>query len=603
MLQYILYAAGSNSHHQLGHPSKDDLDSFTRLDLPPNATPLQLACGANHSLLLCHDDRMNRTRLLVAGSNQRNQLSALPSHPPLTSTFTPLPLSDLLPSSLSRFEGSHAPAAVAACWETSFILLRPSSASSSSSPSDVLLSLGANDWGERGVGSIGPLTAGTAATQISFDHLKQDEGEVVRVERLVAGPRHVLALLTFSKAHEGGKRHLLVGWGASRHGQLGPSASSSSPPKVTPRPEPVLLPPGYSGTDVADIAAGRDHSAVLLQARQEDARAGEARARLLLLGSNRQGQLGPLREEAPYPAFPTAASPEKGKSKPPARSSNLLSPPSLLDSASHPFSALTPSDISYSLCRIGCTWTTCFALLAPSPSTPLSPTEPSPLEVLLSFGSNAHGQLGAGSPASPSSATSSSASPAAGEANLVLLPPFSPAPPSPPSSYIPPASALSSSPLPHKRIRRFAFGSEHVLAVLSSRRPPDRPPPSSANSDNVVARGEEEGEEDREQEGGEVWAWGWNEHGNLGRAPSAVAGGEGEEAGDGLEDVFLPRRVWPPPVELAADREERGKGGKRRRRAVVDVWAGMATSWILVAEEDGVEGSVEVGEAGEGSGE
>lgn len=88
-----------------------------------------------------------------------------------------------------------------------------------------------------------------------------------------------------------------------------------------------------------------------------------------------------------------------------------------------------------------------------------------------------------------------------------------------PSYHIPLPSDLQSS-----TITKLSCGSEHVLLLT---------------------------------EEGDVWGWGWNEHGNLGL---------GEEKG--LEDVGVPTKIWDGQV-----------GGK-----AVGVWAGMGNSWVLVED-------------------
>lgn len=55
----------------------------------------------------------------------------------------------------------------------------------------------------------------------------------------------------------------------------------------------------------------------------------------------------------------------------------------------------------------------------------------------------------------------------------------------------------------------------------------------------------------------EVWAWGWNDHGNLGLG--------------GTNDVHSPKRIY----------RSSGDAGD-----VVDVWAGLGTSWICVGRND-----------------
>lgn len=59
---------------------------------------------------------------------------------------------------------------------------------------------------------------------------------------------------------------------------------------------------------------------------------------------------------------------------------------------------------------------------------------------------------------------------------------------------------------------------------------------------------------------GTVWAWGWNEHGNLGDGSTV--------------DGTNPKCVWPPAKDV-------GPGGRP-----LAVWAGCSTSWVLVEQGD-----------------
>ncbi|BGP36381.1 alpha tubulin suppressor [Rhodotorula kratochvilovae] len=452
-----LYAAGSNSHGQLASAHRDDLARFTRIPLPEQLCPEDIACGANHSLLLAGDPH-GQPHLFGAGSNTRGQLLPSPSTD-LRLEFTQISLKELSDGlHLALPVHEYAVARIAACWETSLILLRP--VDPTSIASDVLLSLGANDWGERGSASV----AQGRASVVELGALVPDEDReatVLRIVDLQAGPRHALALVELSPVVSTSSspsplpRRILTGWGASRHGQLGPAPSSSSPPRATHTPQEVFLPPGYTGSDVVSFAAGRDHSAVLLR------RAGSAEERVLLLGSGRHGQLGPPAGEAP----------------PPKATRNALDP-----------AALLPSAAGARVDAVHCTWSSTFLALSP-PAPPHPPPFPPP-PALLAFGLHSHGQLGV--PAPPSSGIA--------------------------HPRLPPGSS----------VRALAAGSEHVLALLDG------------------ADGAEE-----------VWGWGWNEHGNLPLLREA-------RGADKRKDVWAPRRVWE------------GEG------RVVRVWAGMASSWILV---------------------
>ncbi|BGP12408.1 hypothetical protein JCM10213_001987 [Rhodosporidiobolus nylandii] len=589
MTTYTLLAAGSNSHGQLGTSSLDDAHSFVPIPLPPHLQPVDLACGANHTLLLIRDERTGRAELLAAGSNARRQLfpAAGEGKEELRTTFAPIEMQALLPDEIKHRAEELEPACVAACWETSFLLLRPRrGGAEEGGAADVLLSLGASDWGERGVDALGTRGPG-AASVVSFSHLLHP-GEVLRVERLVAGPRHVLALLSFSSSDPTGEpgRKLLVGWGASRHGQLGPSAFSSAPEKTRARPEVVTLPAGYAAEGVKDVAVGKEHSAVLLE------KPGGER-KLLLLGTGRHGQLGPVGEE-PYPLPPALTVGVEGpardrKGKQPARSSNLLSAVSLLSHLpSSSASPLNGPDFS----GVGCTWNGTYALLSlPGPSSASSPVAgvslPNPVSLprpppagrpagaanlLVSFGSNAHGQLGSGASISSFPSASPPSPAGTGEAHLIPLPSVARSSSSPnpaPAASVPAAG----------RIAHLACGSEHVLALLSPPSPPPNSPSSSPDPSECAA--EEAGGE------AEVYGWGWNEHGNLGLSHSMSTTSSSPSsppppAPEGLEDVHLPRRIWPQPRSDAEDAPQ----GKDSRR-VTRVWGGMATSWILLKDGDG----------------
>ncbi|GAA5972767.1 hypothetical protein JCM11641_003010 [Rhodosporidiobolus odoratus] len=599
MTRYALLAAGSNSHGQLATDSRDDAHSFLPISLPSSSyRPLQLACGANHSLLLVQDVNTATSCLLVAGSNQKNQLHPA-SDQPFRLDFDQLRLNDLLRPLPNLQAGAFELAGVAACWETSFIHLRP--VDKEGTGSDILLSMGANDWGERGTGSVGAFTIQEEASIVDFDHLASP-GETIRIKRIEAGPRHVLALLSLSfsplpssatssfapaVAHK-----FLVGWGASRHGQLGPSASSSSPPRVTPRPEVILLPPGYTSEDVLDFAVGKEHSAILF-----GSKSGEE-SKVLVLGAGRHGQLGPFESEEPYSsnAFiqhsETAPQPSrKVKDKQPARSSNLLSASSLVSSLACPPLPSSATDVSIQ--GVGCAWNGTYVLLSASSSTASSPLPSgddllsSPQNFLVAFGSDQHGQLGSPLPAAHVSTSNTQPAetpttpcppPPLGQPRLVHLPS---------SASSTRTSSLTHTPLDpstnSSSICKLACGSEHLLTILDDRCLPPR-------------GGEEAGSGSRE-----VWGWGWNEHGNLSASSSSAsrlsrsslpvsadtpeAGGGPKEEG-GLDDVVVPRRVWPCPLLEGGRIVTDDKCQKGARGRVVDVWAGMATSWILVEEEE-----------------
>ncbi|KAK4690419.1 hypothetical protein P7C70_g9585, partial [Phenoliferia sp. Uapishka_3] len=258
-----MQVCGSNSHGQLGINFPSDLHSFLPLS---SSSPSfsSLAFGSNHSLALSHS-----SKLYTTGSNQRGQIG-----PGSASTsFQLLPLEIIL-AALSETDGQELGRegqewkieGVAACWETSFLILR-------GRKGDKLISMGANDWGECGVGMGGTRTK---VNLINFRHLFEDKDEGYRIGNMEAGPRHVVLSITACATPS---TALVVGWGASRHGQLG---TSSPHPRLISIPTLILLPSPTSSPVVKQIALGRDHTVILLSS--------PSPRRVILFGSNKVGQ-------------------------------------------------------------------------------------------------------------------------------------------------------------------------------------------------------------------------------------------------------------------------------------------------------------------------
>lgn len=146
---------------------------------------------------------------------------------------------------------------------------------------------------------------------------------------------------------------------------------------------------------------------------------------------------------------------------------------------------------------VDCTWNGTYVLQRPSSGSPWT---------LFATGSHEKGQLG-------STSTSTLTSPGLRRVEF----PFDPS-----ISYL----------------SEFACGSEHVLALIT-RAPSPLSSPSEPSLDT------------------EVWAWGWNEHGNLGLGHT--------------QDVVVPTRIWP-------------QGGNGIGGRVVRVRGGCGTSWIVVKD-------------------
>ncbi|KAK4332067.1 Translation initiation factor IF-2 [Rhodotorula toruloides] len=520
---YSLFCAGSNSHGQLALAHDDDSHHLARLPTSdPQQRFSQVACGANHTLAIAYSVD-GRRRLWAAGSNARGQLGPSLQADSPTLSFVPLDVADLAQSTGLK-DVQYDAELVAACWETSFVVLRPRGGNGS----DVLLSFGANDWGERGCAGlslVGPSVVDLGAAFARSEKGKEVEGRI-RVLRLEAGPRHVVALVERTSPGTDTVDHRLLGWGASRHGQLGAAPSATSLPKITPVPRRIPLPSPFSACDVVDVAVGRDHTVVLLKRwheKQASSKAAKGRT-VLLLGSNKHGQLGP----ASAPTEVECVAPIATASRPQrqAPSQNVLT----LSNFQH----VLPDASLYDIAGVGCTWNSSFLILSPrSPdlsSPSIATAQPAP-PLIIGFGLNSHGQLASRRDDSPKAADSTSSAYQSSDSSprLIRLPP-------------PSTSASASSPPFDIQL---ACGSEHVLVLV-------RPSQSAPNSkdDNVTHAA--------------VYGWGWNEHGNLGLAGQSAKG-------EDLADVWKPRRLWP--------RDDGGRAGE-----VVDVWAGNATSWIQVDE-------------------
>ncbi|GEM06054.1 translation initiation factor IF-2 [Rhodotorula toruloides] len=491
---YRLLCAGSNAHGQLALAHEDDSHHFARVPT---------------------FDLQQRF------SNARGQLGpSLPADLP-SLVFVPLKVAEL--ARLAGLQDVVFDAVlVAACWETSFVVLRPRGGNGS----DVLLSFGANDWGERGCAAPSfavPSMVDLAGAVAGPGKGKEAEPRI-RVLQLKAGPRHIVALIETYVL--GNLECCLLGWGASRHGQLGAASPAASFPKITNTPRPIPLPSLFSAKGVIDLAIGRDHTVVLLQQPSEETSPTTEGRSLLLLGSNKHGQLGSTCATAVGDGdVPTDSASRPQRQIP---SQNLLS---LFD-----FEHIIPNTSLYDIKAVDCTWNSTFLVLSPRPhglSSPSTATAEPAQPLVVAFGLNSHGQIGTCDDTSPQATetTLSARQPILSGPHLIRLP-------------SPPSTASTSSTFFDIEL---ACGSEHVLALV-------QPNQMHHNIENECATH------------AAVYGWGWNEHGNLGLS--------GQSAGEDLADVWEPRRIWSS--------EEHGSTSE-----VVDVWAGNATSWIQVKGEVG----------------
>ncbi|KAF8435680.1 regulator of chromosome condensation 1/beta-lactamase-inhibitor protein II [Boletus edulis BED1] len=163
--------------------------------------------------------------------------------------------------------------------------------------------MGSNEFGALGIGGGADGTrsgSGSARIRIAgddpvgepqvvdFDRVFSDsdasEPRTVCVRTLHAGPRHVVAQLVVTRFTSDGSspysQTVLVGWGASRHGQLGQNGGARCVAR------PTRLPIHIEDDSMISCALGNQHTVVL-----------HASGRLSALGSNKQGQIPSLSRE------------------------------------------------------------------------------------------------------------------------------------------------------------------------------------------------------------------------------------------------------------------------------------------------------------------
>ncbi|WWC91570.1 uncharacterized protein L201_006516 [Kwoniella dendrophila CBS 6074] len=335
-----ILACGSNaaSHLAINHP--DDVSVLTSTVYHPSLPPISnssqivdLILTSAHSLLLISpetspDETRPRNILLGAGTNKFGQLGprcALWDDIKPESRWKPL---NLLNS--AGIEGNWEPVQIASTWTTSFVVYQrfiaskpvnestESGSSSTISNNDlnkllqendnvgqIVISCGSNDFGELGSSSKSPLIL-DAPAEIPISQasqkptivdlgLKADE----RVQLIKGGQRHVIAVINDKK-----NQQKVIGWGASRKGELDPSStlshnlsvgSSISTSKgkgkgkavsrlAISSPTVINLPIQH-GDRIIDISLGASHTLALL-----------SNGTVLAWGSNLKGQISGIHE-------------------------------------------------------------------------------------------------------------------------------------------------------------------------------------------------------------------------------------------------------------------------------------------------------------------
>ena len=265
--QLSLFASGSNARGQLASGTLEDSHTFTTCTFQDSVATrriLDIASGSNHTLALIKAER--EVELWGCGDGGRGQLG--PSYPRKVnkaegSVFRPLDL----PLRSYGLEGYRC-RLIASAWETCYFVF------GLEGQGDVVVSMGADDFGDLGIGgsSNGKGKTPLPLNTINFEHLAI-RGEKINtgtfhIESLSAGPHHVIAHARCQL--DSSIEYFTIGWGASRHGQLGLARTFISIPYIIPIAEDRVI----------SSALGNQHSIFL-----------HASGFVSYLGSNKKGQL------------------------------------------------------------------------------------------------------------------------------------------------------------------------------------------------------------------------------------------------------------------------------------------------------------------------
>ncbi|OCB90387.1 rcc1/blip-II [Sanghuangporus baumii] len=269
-----VYSSGSNAHGQLAQGSEADSHRFKQCIFDGSLSDGELAgskllsitTGANHTLLLLRSQE-GVTQIWGCGNGHRGQLGAQYRREfGASSVFHRI----FLRSDDARFTEfvDCDITFIAASWETSYAVL-------SGSDSDLVLSVGGDDFGDLGIGG---LPGGQKETDIwrpvGFRHLLPTAASNVRIAQLKAGPHNVIVKLVFLDASKW-EAGLVVGWGAARQGQLGQGPASKKPQPTYSSPNIIPF-----TSCISAFAVGSQHAVFLT-----------SEGTVLSLGSNKKDQL------------------------------------------------------------------------------------------------------------------------------------------------------------------------------------------------------------------------------------------------------------------------------------------------------------------------
>lgn len=337
---HVLLAAGSNSGGQLGTGDVEDVRTLRRCSRsfdrdadaafpPPGWHVEQLSSGAGHTLALVQRSTTDARQVWISGTGTDGQLGpayegegsatrddelrrqSRPIETQGVTSFTRLDIYTLLQVAGLEDATCWSPKLVACGWDWSLVAVEDVG---EGRQDDILLVLGRkNDFGQLGLGqgphpsSVGLVDLLNAQQQTG----RRRAGDRLRIDELACGLRHTLVLCSLDRAVEvkdEDRVHLLIGWGAARHGQLGalplagPSKRTAAPVIWTPRIiaswSEDMSRKSMQQNVRCHISAGKEHSALYvpqtwqghaLFSTQHEGGTSDKKG-VVVLGSNRFGQ-------------------------------------------------------------------------------------------------------------------------------------------------------------------------------------------------------------------------------------------------------------------------------------------------------------------------
>lgn len=298
----VLLASGSNARGQLASGTVEDSYNFIACnflgyrpgELPSNTRQiLHLASGSNHALALLErqiGEEDARTELWGCGDGSKGQLGPSYSREVeknaenLDASRSVFRRLDLSPEEFG-LEG-YSCRLIASAWETSYVVF------SCHGRGDVVVSMGVDDYGDLGIGeSRKGKNAVKPVNFVKFDHItihahKLDIDRLC-IESLSAGPHHVVLQarcgLVSSLNASAGAEYLTIGWGASRHGQLGLIHQTPRPSTFVSTPRLITEVATLAEDTIISLSLGNQHSVFV-----------NASGHVSCMGSDKKAQLRDL---------------------------------------------------------------------------------------------------------------------------------------------------------------------------------------------------------------------------------------------------------------------------------------------------------------------